>query len=153
MAPAPNVAYLARHGWDALGVDISPTAIEKAIRGAEGVAGAHFVAADVTKLTEAGITGPFDLVIDNGCYHTLSEAGKSANVREVAAVMPADAQLMMWEAALVTHPVIKVRPGEISERFAQDFVVECEKPKTFRVERMKIVRCNIKAKWYWLRRR
>ena len=75
---SPNVAYLAQHGWDAIGVDISPTAIKKVKKNAEGIAGAHFVVADVTKLTGSGINGPFDLVIDNGCYHTLSEDGKEA---------------------------------------------------------------------------
>jgi hypothetical protein len=110
------------------------------------------VVADVTRLTESSITGPFDLVIDNGCYHSLSDDGKLAYVHEVATVMPSGARLMKWEAALVTHPLIKVRPNEIRERFAHDFVIERVNDKNFITKRMKM-RFNIKAKWYWLRRR
>jgi SAM-dependent methyltransferase len=84
---SPNVAYLAQHGWDATGVDFSPKAIQLAKRNAGGIPGAAFVEADVTKLSASGIAGPFDLVIDNGCYHSLSPEGRAAYVPEVAAVM------------------------------------------------------------------
>ena len=57
---SPNVAYLAQHGWRATGVDFSKTAISKARKDAEGIAGAEFVVADVTRLAESGVTGPFD---------------------------------------------------------------------------------------------
>lgn len=40
------------------------------------------VVVDVTRLAESGVTGPFDLVIDNGCYHTLSEEGDSPTCAE-----------------------------------------------------------------------
>ena len=66
---------------------------------------------DVTKLTAQGITGPFDLVIDNGCYHSLSAADKTAYIREVAVVMKPGAPLLMWED-------IRLGPNEIPERFA-----------------------------------
>ena len=60
------VAYLARHGWDALGVDFSDVAMRKATADAAEVSGAKFAVGDVTRLSEDGITGPFDLVIDSG---------------------------------------------------------------------------------------
>ncbi len=142
---SPNVAYLAQHGWDAIGVDISPTAIKKVKKNAEGIAGAHFVVADVTKLTGSGINGPFDLVIDNGCYHTLSEDGKEAYVPQVAAVMKADAPLMMWEG-------IRVADNEIPERFHDHFAIERTKPKSFPIQRLGLKFTLQKGKWYWLRR-
>jgi hypothetical protein len=40
----------------------------------------------VTKLSASGIAGPFDLVIDNGCYHSLSSEDRAAYVPEVAAL-------------------------------------------------------------------
>lgn len=143
---SPNVAYLAEHGWQATGVDISATAIRKAQRDARGIGGATFVVADVTRLRESGITGPFDLVIDNGCFHTLSAEGRAAYVREVAAVMASGARLIMWEAQL------RARPEEIADRFGHDFIVDGVEDRNFVTRRMKLP-VNIKASWYWLRRR
>jgi len=140
-----NVTYLAQHGWDALGVDFSAAAIKKAEKSAGGLAGATFVQGDVTKLTEQGITGPFDLVIDNGCYHSLSAADKTAYIREVAAVMKPGAQLLMWEG-------IRLRPNEIPERFSVDFVVEQITDKDFVTKRFGR-QISIDAHWYRLRRK
>jgi SAM-dependent methyltransferase len=140
-----NVAYLASHGWDATGVDFSAAAINKAGKDAGGLAGATFIRGDVTKLTEQGITGPFDLVIDNGCYHSLSAAGKPAYVREVAAVMKPGAPLLMWEG-------IRLRPNEIPERFGADFDVERITDKEFVGKRFGR-QFTIDAHWYQLRRK
>jgi SAM-dependent methyltransferase len=143
---SPNVAYLAQRGWQITGVDVSATAIRKAQQHAQGIAGATFVVADVTRLTESGVTGPFDLVIDNGCYHTLSDEGKQAYARQVGTLMASGARLIMWEA------LIRLRPNEIRERFADKFIIERVEDRNFVTTRMKI-RFNIKAKWYWLQRR
>ncbi|MGB8389124.1 class I SAM-dependent methyltransferase, partial [Mycobacterium sp.] len=140
-----NVVYLARHGWDATGVDFSAAAIKKAVKGARGLAGATFIQGDVTKLTEQGITGPFDLVIDNGCYHSLSGADKPAYIREVAAVMKPGAPLLMWEG-------IRLRPNEIPERFSADFAVEQITEKDFVTKRFGR-QITIDAHWYRLRRK
>lgn len=140
-----NVAYLARHGWDATGVDFAAEAINKARKNAEGVAGATFVEGDVTQLTKQGISGPFDLVIDNGCYHTLSAAGKLAYVREVVGIMKPGAALLMWEG-------IRIRPDEIPERFSAEFTIEENTDKTFVVKRFGR-QIDINAHWYRLRRK
>ncbi|MGO9697221.1 MAG: class I SAM-dependent methyltransferase [Mycobacterium sp.] len=140
-----NVAYLAQHGWDATGVDFSPKAIEIAKREAAGVPGATFIEADVTKLAESGITGPFDLVIDNGCYHSLSAQGRAAYVPEVAAVMKPGAPLMMWEGIMVAD-------NEIPDRFRQAFDIERIEPKSFTIHRFGRTFTKNKANWYWLRR-
>jgi len=139
-----NVGYLARHGWDATGVDFSAAAIQKAVKSARGLAGTTFIRGDVTKLTEQGITGPFDLVIDNGCYHSLSADDKTAYIREVAAVMKPRALLLMWEG-------IRLRPNEIPERFSADFVVEQIREKDFVAKRFGR-QINIDGHWYRLRR-
>lgn len=140
-----NVAYLAEHGWAAIGVDFSATAIRKAEKTAEGLAGATFIQGDVTKLAEHGITGPFDLVIDNGCYHTLPTADRAAYVREVAAVMKPGAPLLMWEG-------FGVRPKEIRERFGADFHVEQVTEKDFVTKRFGR-QITIRGHWYRLRRK
>ena len=49
-------------------------------------ASVSFVVADVTHLRQAGIAGPFDLLVDIGCYHAIPEGLRDAYVAEVAAV-------------------------------------------------------------------
>lgn len=65
-----NAIYLAQQGFEVTGVDISPRAIRKARRRAqENEVSATFLVGDVTNLTR--VEGPFDLVVDNGCLHSL----------------------------------------------------------------------------------
>ena len=70
-----NVITLARAGWQVTGVDFAPRAIRMA-KGKlkrEGIK-ADLHVGDVTKLDY--ISGPFDLVLDIGCFHSLTEKGK-----------------------------------------------------------------------------
>ncbi len=71
-----NTIYLAKHGWEAVGVDFVGKAIGTAKRKAQaaGVAIQHFQA-DVTNLDF--LDPPFNLVLDIGCFHNLS-AGQRA---------------------------------------------------------------------------
>ena len=66
---------LASRGWDAVGVDHVPQAIDAARRG--GVAGAGFVVADVTELASAGL-GTFDFFLDVGCFQGLTREQRCA---------------------------------------------------------------------------
>jgi len=140
-----NVVYLAQHGWDATGVDFSAKAIELAKSKAAGIPGAAFIEADVTKLAESGIAGPFDLVIDNGCYHSLAPKGRTAYVPEVAAVMKPGALLMMWEGIMIAD-------NEIPDRFGYTFAIERIEPKSFTIQRFGLKFTKNKANLYLLRR-
>jgi SAM-dependent methyltransferase len=65
-----NAMYLAKLGWEVVGVDFSTRAIGAAQRKAQssGLA-VEYQQADVTRLE--GIAGPFDLALDIGCFHSL----------------------------------------------------------------------------------
>ena len=65
-----NAITLAQHGWQVIGIDFIPRAIRRA-RGKALAAGVtvDFRQGDVTDLRS--IDGPFDLVLDIGCYHGL----------------------------------------------------------------------------------
>lgn len=79
-----NVLYLARHGFDVTGVDISSRAIATARRKIEraGLAArARVYAGDVARLDTLPVAGSFDLALDIGCLHTL---GTSARPHYVA---------------------------------------------------------------------
>lgn len=72
-----NVITLAKNGWHAVGVDFIPRAIKKA-RSKAQKAGVYpeFQVCDITKLDN--IQGPFDLILDIGCYHSLDKSGMQA---------------------------------------------------------------------------
>ncbi len=67
-----NVITLVQHGWTVTGVDFAPRAVGLAKQKMKqaGVQ-ADVSVGDVTKLI--GITGPFDLALDLGCFHGLSD--------------------------------------------------------------------------------
>ena len=66
--------YLARHGWDATGIDFVERALEKArIKGERERANIRWLKADVTALGQYEIGGGFNLVVDNGLLHGLSD--------------------------------------------------------------------------------
>jgi cyclopropane fatty-acyl-phospholipid synthase-like methyltransferase len=71
-----NVITLAKAGWKVTGVDFAPHAIKLAkqkIKSA-GVQ-ADVLVNDATKLN--GISGPFDLVFDLGCLHSIPKDGRT----------------------------------------------------------------------------
>ncbi|MCZ7568129.1 MAG: class I SAM-dependent methyltransferase [Ardenticatenaceae bacterium] len=75
-----NSIYMARHGWEATGVDFagSPIAAARARAREAGVSQrTRFLQGDVTRLGELPLSGPFDLVLDIGCFHGLSPAGRA----------------------------------------------------------------------------
>ncbi len=79
-----NTITLARHGWRVTGVDFAPSAILMARRKARsaGVA-ADLRIGDVTDT--AVVQGPFDLILDMGCFHSLSEVERRAYTHNLGA--------------------------------------------------------------------
>jgi SAM-dependent methyltransferase len=121
------VLYLASLGWDATGVDFAPRAIATArSRAAATGSPARFTAGDVTRLREAGVRGPFDLVIDIGCYHAIPASRRDAYRDQVAAVTRPGSDLYL---AGVTDPPAPWRllgargldAGDLRRRFGPDF--------------------------------
>jgi SAM-dependent methyltransferase len=64
-----NAIYLAQHGFEVVGVDISPLAVNKA-RG-KAREGCRFETIDF--LSEPPPGGPFQFVFDRGCFHTFDQ--------------------------------------------------------------------------------
>jgi SAM-dependent methyltransferase len=61
---------LARRGWQAVGIDYVPAAVEAATAKSRGAAGLSYVVGDVTRLPSAGL-GTFDFFLDIGCFQGL----------------------------------------------------------------------------------
>ena len=81
-----SVLYLASQGWEAVGVDFAAEAITAATQNARraGV-NATFVLGDASRLDEASVQGPFDLLLDIGCYHAIPAGRRDAYVAGAAA--------------------------------------------------------------------
>ena len=111
--------YLAQHGWNVTAVDFVAKALAKARAKADvAKAPVNFVRADVTQLSRAGIGSGFELIVDNGCLHNMSDGDRDAYVREVSTVAAPGARLL-----IVAFPpggrfgVRGVKPDEMERRF------------------------------------
>jgi hypothetical protein len=73
-----------------------PKALDKA-RAKARAAGARvdFVGADVTHLSQAGINAKFQLIVDNGCLHGMSDGDRDLYVREITAAAAPGARLVI----------------------------------------------------------
>lgn len=81
-----NALYLAQHGFEVLGIDIAPLAVERARARAQGRC--RFETIDF--LNESLPAGPFEFVFDRGCFHVFDEDRERAQfAQNVAAVLVA----------------------------------------------------------------
>jgi SAM-dependent methyltransferase len=111
--------YLARHGWLVTGVDFTPKALDKArAKARDAGITVNFVHGDVTHLSQAGINPGFQVIVDNGCFHGMSDADRHLYVHEISAAAAPGARLIM----IAFKPGGSVGPagadqGEIERRF------------------------------------
>jgi 2-polyprenyl-3-methyl-5-hydroxy-6-metoxy-1,4-benzoquinol methylase len=111
--------YLAQHGWQVTGVDFTPKALDKARAKARAAGAAvDFIHADVTHLSQAGISGPFELIVDNGCLHGMSDHDRDLYIQEITAAATPGARLTVagFTRGGGVGPV-GIDQGEIERRF------------------------------------
>lgn len=90
-----NVITLARHGWEANGVDFAWRAIRLARRKArEAGVQARFEVGDVTRLHKPPAS--FDLILDIGCFHSLSASGREAYLRQAASLLAPNGAFLLY---------------------------------------------------------
>jgi cyclopropane fatty-acyl-phospholipid synthase-like methyltransferase len=140
-----TVLWLAQHGWTAVGVDRSGLAIESARRKADWTSGGIFVEGDVTRLDELEVDGPFDLLLDIGCFHGVPARRRGAYVRQVTRVAGPGSRMMIFAVGpIVRWPgSTRTREPEIRRRFGEAFELERVVPE----------RHSPGAAWFYLRRR
>lgn len=135
-----SAIYLARHGWEADGVDYVPLAVAEAERRAtaSGVSDkAHFYAASITQL--GFLTGSYDLGIDIGCMHVLDEEGLQAYRDGLLRLLRSGAIYLLFVHLRQGDEPEDGRPHGIFEQtvfslFAQGFVLEKVEYGTTQVE-------------------
>jgi SAM-dependent methyltransferase len=81
-----NAIFLAQHGFDVLGIDISEVAIDKARAKAQGRC--RFEVVDFVATVPPG--GPFEFVFDRGCFHVFDDASERVRFAEHAAAALVD---------------------------------------------------------------
>jgi len=90
-----NAITLAKNGWQVTGVDFVSQAIRKARRKASRAQlNITFYRDDVTKLK--GIEGPFDLILDIGCFHSLPEEGRAAYLININNLLAQGGTFMLY---------------------------------------------------------
>jgi SAM-dependent methyltransferase len=113
--------YLAAHGWEVTGIDIVPQALELARqRAATAGVRARFIQADVTRLEDAGVHGPYTLVLDFGCLHTLPPDQRPSYVTSVSAVAAPGATFLVYGFArppALAPMQAGLTEAEVRERF------------------------------------
>ncbi len=90
-----NAITIHAFGWDVIGVDSSYFAIKRAIEKTMCQAKeVDFRRLDVSTLK--GIDGPFDLILDIGCFHSLSGAARTQYVERLAELINPAGTYMLY---------------------------------------------------------
>ena len=123
--PGTQAIELARRGLETTGSDLAQAAVDKAKERAEraGVKVA-FVADDVLA---SKLTGPFDVVLDRGCFHTLPPARRGDYARTVARIIPKGGHLFLKTFSAKQEGDFgpyRLSPDDIHATFDELFEVE-----------------------------
>jgi SAM-dependent methyltransferase len=108
-----EIAYLAAKGWNAIGIDLSKPALDRAKHAHENVS---FAQADVLSLPFS--PGSFHLAIDRGCFHYLSPGQWAHYAAEARRVLRPGGRMLL-RACLTSRGVRNaITESGISEAFA-----------------------------------
>ncbi len=99
-----NAVYLARSGFDVVGIDSAWLAIRRARRRARraGVE-ARFYTGDILRMGEAGGAdprGPFDLALDIGCFHGLGASDRAVYSAMLARAVRPGGSFLLYARSL-----------------------------------------------------
>jgi SAM-dependent methyltransferase len=117
-----DTIYVATHGWDVTGVDITPRALALARRnGAAAGVAPRFIHGDVTRLEDLDVGDGYMLLVDFGCFHTLPDDRRSAYVAGVSRAAAPGATLLLVGFCKVPKAV-PVHAGMTVDEVRQRFV-------------------------------
>ncbi|PXX59749.1 methyltransferase family protein [Nocardia tenerifensis] len=100
--PGDSAIYLAARGYRVTGLDLSPTAVEKArMRAATERVSVSFAVADATELT--GYEGRFDTVVSSALFHCLEPKQRRPHVDALVRVTRPGARLIQFTFAATDY--------------------------------------------------
>jgi hypothetical protein len=119
---------LVRHGWEAVGVDLVPAAIDAARE--KGTDNATYVVGDATDLSPD--LGAFDLFVDIGCFQGFDLAQQEDEGRSVTALAAPNATLLMlaFGPSLYRRMVGGVSRAEVEAAFPAWRLLDVEEAAT-----------------------
>ncbi len=140
---------LARRGWEAVGIDYVPAAIEAAK--SCGVEGVTYVVGDVTNLPSPNL-GTFDFFLDIGCFQGFDAEQRLAEGRGVCALANPKATLLMlaFGPSRLRSFVGGVSQAEVETAFPEWEMLAVEPADT---AGLRWPMNKTAPKWYRLRRR
>jgi SAM-dependent methyltransferase len=125
-----TVVFLASRGFKASGLDISRVAVKKAERkAARHDVTCRFYRLDFTnpnELESAGLPA-FDLLIDNGCYHSLSPIDRDRYASSLLHVSRVGTVYLLWGFLRGSRPAFGppgIEPNEVEDRFSKNFRIQ-----------------------------
>ena len=112
--------FLARHGWDVLGVDLSPLAIRQATEKARWrrITAQFLVwdALDLSRLRTAGLS--FRTVVDSAMFHVLGDRERDRFVAALGDVVrPGGLYCVLGDARTTQAGIYGLTPDELRARF------------------------------------
>lgn len=112
--------YLARQGYDVLGVDLSPLAVRQASEKARWRRiDAQFAVWDALRIGELSERGlSFGSVVDSAMFHVLGDAERDRFVDGLARIVPSGGHyFVLGDARRREEDVYGITPAEIQQRF------------------------------------
>src|SRR4029077_3260237 len=94
---------------------------------------AKLLVGDVTRLADVEVDGPFDLLLDIGCFHSIPDDRRQAYVNEAARVARPGGTLLLFAFGEKGRGTPHASESEIRQRFGNDFdMVEVRAGAPFR---------------------
>lgn len=140
-----NALFLARHGWQVVGVDFAAPAIRAARRKQKAAAvdvAQRVVFRTGDAATLDGIDGPFDLAFDQGCLHSLSAEQRVGYAARLQQLVSPGGQYLLWAFKPEGGPPPGIAEADLLALFAPAFEATEIEPST----------SGRAAAWYTLKR-
>ncbi|HVN74052.1 MAG TPA: class I SAM-dependent methyltransferase [Methanoregula sp.] len=127
-----NALFFAGEGYEVLGIDAAPAAIEKAQKKAAGRPGVQFRVLDARDLPTLDRT--FGTVTDCGFFHTLSDEDRPGYVKNLESVLPSGGNYFMLcfsELEPGGYGPRRVTQAEIRDSFRDGWIIRYIRPAVF----------------------
>ncbi len=125
-----NSIYLARHGWQAVGVDFAGPAVEQAqlkLAHAGKLSGdARFLVGDATRLDALALAPGFTLLFDLGCLHGIPPATRARYAASVARLAAPGARYLLYGFTTTAGGAgpLGLTEDEVRARFTPAFTLD-----------------------------